>query len=346
MKYIKNFIIITLLFFVTTSASYSQGSILFVEDSGDTFGNSRYLATALDSLELDYFYYDTETSGLPTLEMLTTFDLVIWHTSTWGVGLYFWESVNTENHLIKQYLDNPKAKLWLIGNDFMFQEYGGAPDTFSEGSFPYDYLGITTYKAQSFGDDGGVGVPYLAPSSPNAVEDLTRINWVFPTLNWADSYEIRETATPIYEFGGDNYSLKGATTGYFFPRENGSTLLTFGFDLSLCSNKDTMVNTVQKVTDWFYSVSSTQNITDQKQNYKVYPSIFTDDINVVLPQNTSVTPTVTIYNTQGLVVAQSIQSQKQSDIMIITLPDSLPKGIYYCEFNNENTKETHKLIKI
>ena len=102
MKYIKNFIIITLLFFVTNSVSYSQGSILFVEDSGDTFGNSRYLATALDSLELDYFYYDTETSGLPMLEMLTTFDLVIWHTSTWGVGLYFWESVNTENHLIKK----------------------------------------------------------------------------------------------------------------------------------------------------------------------------------------------------------------------------------------------------
>lgn len=346
MKIIKNFCIIALLSCVSIFPSFSQGSVLFIEDSGDTFGNSRYLATALDSLELDYFYYDTETSGLPTLEMLTSFDLVIWHTSTWGVDLFFWESVNTDDHLIKQYLDNPKAKLWLIGNDFMFQEYGGAPDTFSEGSFPYDYLGITAYKAQSFGDDGSTGVPYLTPSSPNAIENLTRINWVFPTLNWADSYEIRETATPIYEFGGDNYSLKGATTGYFFPRENGSTVLTFGFDLSLCSNKDTIVNTVDKVLKWFNRVSSTDHNVLEKQNYKIYPSIVVDEFNIVLPQNTKKSPSITIFNAQGQVVLQNLASQKYSDLIKIQLTESLPKGVYYCELTNENTKETHKLIKI
>jgi Secretion system C-terminal sorting domain len=346
MKFTKNFLFSTLLFFIGITTSISQQSIIFIEDSSDTFGNSRYLATALDSLALDYFYYDTETSGLPTLEMLTTFDLVIWHTSTWGVGLYFWESVNTENHLIKQYLDNPKANLWLIGNDFLFQEYEGAPDVFSEGSFPYDYLGITAYKAQSYGDDGGLGVPFLVPSATNVIEDLTQINWIFPTLNWADSYEIRETATPIFEFGGDNYSLKGATTAFFFPRENGSNVMTFGFDLSLCSNIDTMVNTVQQVTDLFNKVSSTQNIVSQKQNFKVYPSIFTDNINVSFEDNTQKTLSIVIYNTQGQIVGHTKSLQGHSDVMHISIPETLPKGVYYCEIKTENTKETHKLIKI
>jgi len=346
MKYTKNFIVVTMLLFLSILISFGQKSIIFIEDSADTFGNSRYLATALDSLALDYFYYDTETSGIPELEILTAFDLVIWHTSTWGVGLYFWVGSNTEEHLIKKYLDTPNANLWLIGNDFMFEKYNSAPDNFTQGSFPYDYLGITSYKAQSYGDDGGLGVPYLVPTSPNVIEDLTDIRWVFTHLNWADSYEIRETATPIFEFGDDNYPLKGGITGYFYPRENGSNVMTFGFDLSLCSSKDTMVNTVQKVTNFFFKVSSTNNITTEKQLFKVYPSIITNEVYILTNQNSSKNLSMTLYNTQGQIAFQSKVDIYEGSVKNISIPESLPKGIYYCTLSHENIKETHKLIKI
>ncbi|MBK8348211.1 MAG: hypothetical protein IPL08_11500 [Saprospiraceae bacterium] len=66
-----------------------------------------------------------------------------------------------------------------------------------------------------------------------SIAGLKDISWSFATLWWADNYEIHDEAKPVYIFGGNDYPLRGGITGLYYPRTNGSKVLTFGFDLSL-----------------------------------------------------------------------------------------------------------------
>lgn len=322
-----------------------QSNVLFVDDSADNFGNSRYFASALDSLETEYFYYDTGESGLPGLDFLLGFDLVIWHTSTWGLDLFMWQSLDTENHLLKRYLDNPKANLWLVGNDFMFDQYGVAPVTFAEGSFPYDYLGITSYAAQSNANDGGLGVPFLVPASENPVEDLTKINWTFSTLFWADVFELREEALPIYVFGGENYPLKDGITGYYFPRNNGSNVVTFGFDLALCSNHDTIVHTTDKVINWFQKVRAGNSQTIKNSLFQVFPALIREEVRITIPEGAEGEIKVRFLTSSGQVICQSDEQLQNKQDITIPIPQHIPQGIIFCEIRHGKSREIHKLVK-
>lgn len=332
-------------FFFSFSDTSGQFSILFVDDSADNFGNAQYLASALDSLEFEYFYFDTGESGTPGLEFMLTFDIVIWHTSTWGLDLFMWQGIDTENHLLSRYLEYEKANLWLVGNDFMFDQYGVAPVSFGAGSFPYDYLGITSYTAQSNANDGGLGVPFLVPASENPIEDLTKINWTFPTLFWADVFEVREEALPIYVFGGENYPLKDGITGYYFPRNNGSKVVTFGFDLALCSNHDTIIHTTEKVINWFQKVRAGNSHTTKNSIFQVFPSLIREEVRITIPEGTEGEITVRFLTSSGQVICQSDEQLQNKRDITIPIPQHMPQGIIFCEIRHGKSLEIHKLVK-
>ncbi|MCC6460892.1 MAG: hypothetical protein IT260_10510, partial [Saprospiraceae bacterium] len=142
------------LFWATASFGQLPGfRILFVDDSPDGFGNAEYLASALDSLSYDYVYLDVAGTGnLPDSTTYADFDMVIWHTSTNGVGNYLWNGDDTDNAALAAYLDGG-GYFWLIGNDFLYDRYGATPYNFEETDFAYQYLGIASYDLQSYGDD-------------------------------------------------------------------------------------------------------------------------------------------------------------------------------------------------
>jgi hypothetical protein len=236
----------------------SQLTILLVDDSKDDFDNTAAIANALTQGGYTFDVVNSpETTAGPTAADMAMYQLVIWHTSTDGVDLDLWARTDSDNAEIAAYLAGG-GNLWLMGNDFMFDRYGAPMDDFAEGDFAYDFLGIAQYTAQAFGDDGGLGVPAMAPSDGQPMTGLEDITWQFSTLWWADVLTGRDEAVSIYDMSGAGYVFDGQTAGLWY--DNGTSIcLTFGFDLSLAGNQSMIDNTVDAVlTFWEAALLSNQ----------------------------------------------------------------------------------------
>ncbi|GAB4422864.1 MAG: hypothetical protein OHK0039_39210 [Bacteroidia bacterium] len=235
----------------------AQYSVLFVDDSKDAFGNAELVASALDSLGITYTYFNAPDSAESPLDTyMAQFDLVIRHTSTDGVATWFWNGLDEDNARLKAYLDGG-GSLWVIGHDFFFDRYGPAPYTFAPGDFAYDYLGITTYAKQSFGDDGSLGLPIAVPDTAQPIAGLDTLGWAFPTLYWADAVVPRSEAVPVMRMGDSTYVLADSVCGLWYARDN-FQVLSFLFDLSLASDFAAIKGTVGSVVAFFEAQSSTR----------------------------------------------------------------------------------------
>lgn len=327
----------------------AQITVLVVDDSPDDFDNTLYLASTLDSLGIDYFVHDAELSGTPDISILTAFDVVFWHTSTWGLDLLLWDNKDEDSQLLKEYLDQPNAKLWLIGNDFMFDRYKTVPTNFEPGSFCYDYLGMKSYVAQSYGDDGNVGVSFVKPASDNPIPDLKNMSWQFATLWWADQFLIRDEAKPVYLFGGDDYSLKDGITGYYFLRPNGSKVLTFGFDLSLASNFSTMNQTVRSVMDWWQTIIASTNNNDDTTHltWHVFPTLFSNELTMHTKESIQQPINLKIYSLEGKIMHNEQLYPTNNNSWQIILPENqINQGVYLCKLNYGSTTSSKIIVKM
>ena len=252
---------------------HAQGiDILLVDDSDDSFDNTALLGNGLtnNGLAFDLFNSVDSTAG-PSIDLMADYDLVIWHTSTDGDFLNFWNGDQSDNGNLSLYLEEG-GSLWLIGNDFLFNRYGVPADTFQTGDFVYDYLGIAQYDAQAYGDDGNNGVPEVRPAENQPITGLDLIFWQFPTLWWADILTPRAEAITIYEMGHDNYVFAGESTGIWHAGEN-HRALTFAFDLALANNQEIIDLTVGSVVEFFAGfIVDTEVINDLATAIEVYPN--------------------------------------------------------------------------
>ncbi|MEL7250754.1 MAG: T9SS type A sorting domain-containing protein [Bacteroidota bacterium] len=252
---------------------HAQGiDILLVDDSDDSFDNTALLGNGLtnNGLAFDLFNSVDSTAG-PSIDLMADYDLVIWHTSTDGDFLNFWNGDQSDNGNLSLYLEEG-GSLWLIGNDFLFNRYGVPADTFQTGDFVYDYLGIAQYDAQAYGDDGNNGVPEVRPAENQPITGLDLIFWQFPTLWWADILTPRAEAITIYEMGHDNYVFAGESTGIWYAGEN-HRALTFAFDLALANNQEIIDLTVGSVVEFFAGfIVDTEVINDLATAIEVYPN--------------------------------------------------------------------------
>ncbi len=248
-------------------------SILFVDDTDDTFGNAPYFASALDSTGYSYTYFNAvDSAASPTDTYMSNFDLVIWHTSSDGNGLYLWNGDQTDNIRLKTYLDNG-GMLWVVGNDFLFNRYGTPPVVWQGGDFMYDYFGVDRYSVQAYGDDSGVGLPQADPDTANAIPGLPTLTWQFATLWWPDGVSLRSDAVPIYRMGGTAYTFADTVTGSWY--DNGtSKVLAFYFDLSLANNFGLIRSTTGSVVSFFEQLAdTTASLQDfPAQGFSVYPN--------------------------------------------------------------------------
>lgn len=327
---------------------YSQQKVLFVDDSGDQFLNSQYLASTLDSLGYEYYYYDANGLGQsPIAEEMLDFDVVIWHTSTWGAGLHLWNTDNTINPEVVAYLDNPLSKFWLIGNDFMYDKYETPADTFVSGDFPYDYLGIAQYTAQSYIDDNNTGLPRAIPagSSPVNVQTLT---WSVGNLWYADGYELAENASPVYLMNGEDYILDLKITGMTNITSASSHVLTYGFDLSLAENFNMMKQNVETVLNWFDGLAGIKNPGIFRAEVSLSPNPVSDELTISVNSKQDLVIRIDLWNLSGRFIADlgDPAHVNGSYSSTFALPDELAKGIYLCRVSSGEGSQSFKLVKI
>ncbi len=223
----KNYIL-TLLFMLMGFMSQAQISILLVNDNDKDASRITELQTALDDLGYAYTYFDAPTEGAsPSIDFMTPFDLVIWYTGNDSAGLLFWNGDETDNEAIKSYID-AGGMMWLQGLDFLYDRYGGAADTFNIGDFPYDYLGVQEYHAQSHwdndGENGYDGVPYFEVAADNGIFTLDTIYWTYSTLWGADAMVPTADATPLYIMGPPDYGYAGYATALYLEKGDGRVM--------------------------------------------------------------------------------------------------------------------------
>lgn len=339
-----------IIIFLIVSAFQSYGQrVLFVDDSGDQFSNSQILASTMDSLGIEYYYYDAYgLNQSPLYEEMLDFDVVIWHTSTWGVGLHLWNTDKSENEEVKKYLDNPKSKFWLIGNDFMYDKYGTPVVNFQEGDFAFDYLGINQYKAQSYNNDGDIGLLSVVPTNATPINAET-LTWSVGNLWYGDAFNIVDPVIPVYSMRGDDiYPLNGEITGYLYPNPDKGTVLVYGFDLSLAKTFTMMKENVREVLKYFSGFSDTHKNQSLAVNISVYPNPTNGPLNIKINSATDVNAKVELYNLRHEKVADLSGQITLSHEYWNTTYDmsTLPQGYYYVRVTGKNATRIYGFLNI
>lgn len=226
--------LLSLWFLLLGAAVQAQNTVLFVNDNGVFSSNTDTVQAALTAAGISFDVFNARDSlRSPTAAEMQPYKIVIWYCSTDGVGNYLWNGTDTDNMDLLAYLE-AQGSLWLMGNDFMYDRYGSAPVLFEPDEFPYARLGISAYSVQSYGDDGGMGVPELDPDQ-NMIGSFDTLRWIFTTAWWVDGCVPAANTFPIYVMGPESYSLQGYTSALFnyhsfFQMERE---ITFFFDPAL-----------------------------------------------------------------------------------------------------------------
>ncbi|TXF91025.1 T9SS type A sorting domain-containing protein [Neolewinella aurantiaca] len=326
----------------------AQMSILFVEDSDDEFGNAETFANAIESVGYPNTFYNTiDSASGPSAEYMSGFDLVIWHTSTDGVGLELWNGADEDNQELVSFLDDG-GRLWLVGLDFLFDRYAApGPTFFEEGEFPYDYLGITSYNVQSQGNDGGLGVPAVAPDTNQVINDLPELTWQFPALNWVDGVDLRPEAAPLYRMAGDNYPLAEAICGVYHDNRT-AKVVTYFFDLALVANDQLLQDAVRPVLSFFenFTTSTSANSVLQ-QDFAVFPNPATGSFSLRVDLENAAVVEVSLLDYLGRVVREPVQArQLPAGYNLVSELDlnNLANGTYFVKLTVEGKSGLRPLV--
>jgi hypothetical protein len=252
--------------FLTTSVFAQQITILLVDDDNYSSPNHiERIETAITDAGYSYTLFNAQDSGAtPANAVMSQYDLVFWYNANDGAGGYFWDGRDTVNVELKNYMDGG-GMVWAMGNDIIYDRYGGAPDTFQTGDFLYDYFGIHRYDSQSKSNDGGSGVTILL-KLPNqqVATSLDTIKWYLSGgLNYADGCTPRSEADSVHEFGPDTYQLAGGKTSIFYT--NG-VFYNFGtyWDAYYMDSAENRAVFFEDVLDYFNNIK--------------YPSLVEDDV--------------------------------------------------------------------
>jgi hypothetical protein len=205
--------IFTLLFIAMSFSVFSQKdlTILFVNDNDATPAIVDSMRHAITNSGYSFVNYDAPTNGVPTYDLLIAYDLVIWSTGNDGSSR-FWDKSNSAdikaNAGLMSYLSEG-GMLWLEGIDFMYDAFSGAIDTFTSGSFTYDYLGVYIYAGQAHVNDKVVydGLPMMTAVEGNGICSKDTVTWRWSTMYYADAIEPTVNAKPIYKMGPADYDL-------------------------------------------------------------------------------------------------------------------------------------------
>jgi hypothetical protein len=317
--------------------SIAQISILFVDDTDDTFQNAETFYEAIEALDFSADYYDAVTEGAgPSLSEMENYDLVVWHTSTDGVGLYLWDGQDEDNEDLIAYLETG-GNLWLVGLDFLFDRYGAPATEFTSTDFVYDFLGIWTYDSQSYGNDGELGVPFVSPLPDAPIAGLEDVTWNLETLWWVDGITPAPGSPAIYKMDGDSYPLNGETCAVL-KQGSGFTTLTYLFDLALATPADLSGN-ISTVLEYFENLVLSTSEVDADATSLIYPNPVRTYFRIQTAPNEKV-ESVSILNTNGRVVAGYKGGYDKYPAF------DLGPGIYTVKITTDSGVSQNRLVKL
>jgi len=283
--------VFTLVFLFTTGMGLRAQlpvPALFVNDNSVLYANTETVLSALQEsypIEIAGIFNAADSLRSPTYAEMKAYRLVIWYTSTDGVGRLFWNGDDTDNTEVIAYMEDG-GLLWIMGNDFLYDRYGTPPYEFGATEFPSHYLGIQTYAAQSYGDDGGLGVETMAYTNNNYILSVPgNLHWIFPTLWWADGcIPVTSTTQAFYEMAPETYALAGLKSA--LVRYNGQppfiVAVSLFFDPALLDSHDARVALFSGIGNFFsgFMTYGTPN-DDASIDYHAYPNPFSTFIEVV-----------------------------------------------------------------
>ena len=272
-------VVLPILLALLSLSMQGQISILFVDDSDDTFMNSENLQMAFVDAGVAFTLFDAQGMEQgPDLATMSQYDLVVWHTSSQGVDLYVWNGLDEINGQLTSYLDGG-GKLWLIGNDFFYDLDLSTPHSFMAGDFAYDYLGIESFDIETYNDDGNTGVPQVDPAAGQPIPGLMTLDWQFSTLWYADGVTPRAETQAIYEMGDASYTFAGTAAATLY--DNGTfQVLTYYFDLALASSATLMSENVAAVVAYFESTLVSTGEPAWSESLQVSPNPAADQLTV------------------------------------------------------------------
>ena len=325
--------------------------ILLVNDNA--YGTDRYktLDTTLMNLGYAYNVYNTITEGeAPSAELLDAFQLVIWYTGNDGVDLYLWDVSDTLsykfNNDLQQYADNG-GDVWLIGQDFMYDVYGGAPIAFTEGEFVYDYLGIANYAVQAKVDDEGLGLPQMDVVADNGVCEFTPVTWSVSALWYADGFELTDNASAIYQMGPSDYIL----SQYYCGLQNEvdeSHIMTFAVDIALMDTRENMETMFHEVLEYFKGLLSVnEHSHDQVIVSNIYPNPTSDNATILYELKNTSEVAIRLTDITGKVVLSEnmgTQTKGMQQYIISANQLGLNNGIYFYSLIINNKTVTGKMV--
>ncbi len=254
----KSYIIAGILLLMFSVAVNAQFTVLLVNDNANGTDRYKEIDTTLTNIGVAHTIYNTvETGDFPGISTLSPYDVVIWYTGNDGLNLYLWDTSDPNNYKFNepliQYLDNGGI-VWLQGLDFLYDVYGSAPDSFTPGQFVYDYMGIMTYAAQSYADDGGQGLPQLDVVPGNTLCSFTPVQWVYATLWYADALEMTPDAEGIYKMGPQGYVFDNYYAGVY-NIHNDSKIFTLTVETARIDTEEHTDTLFSQVLTYFESIS-------------------------------------------------------------------------------------------
>jgi hypothetical protein len=344
----KQLYLFSVLAFSCLSFSLSaQLTILFVDDSGDNYMNSEFLQTSLDQAGFTHTVYDAFGQGVtPDQATMDAYDLVIWHTSSSSGGLQLWEGNDIINTQLTGYLDNG-GNLWLIGNDFLFDRYGGPTVAFTAGDFEYDYIGIESFDVESYISDGEVGVSYMEPAMGQPIPGLENITFQFPTLWYADGVTPRAETVPIYVMGDPDYDFYNVPTGVWY--DNGTSIvLTYFFDLALSETQQVATDNVEAVLGFFETavMTQTEEVNLPVNNLRLAPVPATDYLELNYSLEAGTQTEIILTDLLGRKLATILPNQDQpagAQSVVWSIPGAMSNGMYLVQIRTKQGIVTEKL---
>lgn len=340
-------VIFTFLFCCSLMVCSAQLSVLFVDDSNDNFDNSVVFRDAVTASGFESTLYNVpDSSSGPSVQYMDNFDLVIWHTSSIGNGLELWDGIGEDNENLKGYLDGG-GMLWLVGLDFLFDRYGVPPASFQEGDFVNEYLGVSSYDVQSYGDDDGLGVPAVYPDENTSISGLNNLDWTFATSWWVDGVTPNENAEVVYRMGDESYIFAEKPCGIYYETEDFKTL-TYFFDLAQVANEDMLGETVLAVLNHFNDfVLALPDSELLLTELSVFPNPAKNNTSLSFSLEKAMLISVEIIDVQGKKIGSVYNEAPLPEginIVTLDLPENLNTGIYFLKVNTENHSIYKKLI--
>lgn len=346
MKKLLLFLIAFPMVFMFPKYSDAQGKSLFVNDNGLFMPNTDTVIAALTAAGISFDVFNARDSlRSPTAAEMQAYPLVIWYCSTDGVGNYLWNTTDTDNSDLLEYL-NHGGKLWLMGTDFLYDRYGSAPDVFAAGDFVYDYLGISEYNMQAYGDDGGLGVPELDPVDlPGNILPHDKLLWIYSTAWWVDGCTPTGNALSVYNMGPATYPFNGLSSAILnnYEPSGGNKRLSFFFDPAIIDTYGSRV----ALFAWSYRAIFPQTLPGIKplQNEEVLLITGKNPVNDLLeckiPESTGNKFTIGISDFSGRQVFW--KANEASSVFNIDI-SALPAGIYFLKVSDESKFYCQKFL--